>query len=209
MLAGKTFSILGDSYSTFRGFIPEGYDCYYPSPQSVSDVLAVEDTWWRKLIRLEGMELLVNNSYSGSTVCTQVREHHPASASFVARAECDFCDDGGNSPDYLFVFGSTNDSWIEREIGQVQFEGRTQKDLRKVLPAFCHVLERLGVKYPETRLVAVINTGLNPAIGEGLLLAAAHYGAIPIQLENIDKQNGHPTALGMGQIARQIGSKLK
>lgn len=209
MLSGKTFSILGDSYSTFRGFIPEGYDWYYPNPQSVSDVLAVEDTWWYQLSHCENMCLLVNNSYSGSTVCTRVREHHPASASFVARAEWDFGGGNGDAPDVLFVFGGTNDSWIQREIGQVQFEGRTQEDLEKVLPAFCHVLERLGRRYPETKLVAVINTELNPAIGEGFCLAAAHYGVTVIQLEDIHKENAHPTALGMRQIAQQIGAKLK
>ena len=42
-LAGYTFSMLGDSYSTFKGFIPEGYSCYYPKPDSVDDVLRVED----------------------------------------------------------------------------------------------------------------------------------------------------------------------
>lgn len=209
MLSGRTFSILGDSYSTFQGFIPKDYGCYYPNPQSVADVLAVEDTWWHKLIAHQGMRLLVNNSYSGSTVCTQVRENHPASASFAARTACSFRDSSGNDPDYLFVFGCTNDSWIEREVGQVQYEAWTGGDLRKVLPAYCFVLDRLRGTYPGTKIVAVINTDLNPAIAEGLLLAAAHYGATPIQLENIDKQNGHPTALGMSQIAEQIGSALK
>ena len=38
-----TVAILGDSYSTFRGFIPEERECYYPSPERVDDVLVVEE----------------------------------------------------------------------------------------------------------------------------------------------------------------------
>ena len=37
--------ILGDSYSTFRGHIPEGNSAYYPY-KDVDDVLQVEHTWW-------------------------------------------------------------------------------------------------------------------------------------------------------------------
>lgn len=43
-----TAAILGDSYSTFRGFIPEDRECYYPSPERVDDVLPVEHTWWNE-----------------------------------------------------------------------------------------------------------------------------------------------------------------
>lgn len=74
MLLGLTFSIIGDSYSTFKGFVPKEYDCYYPNPELVDDVIYVEDTWWGKLINHQGMRLLVNDSYSGATVCTCVRE---------------------------------------------------------------------------------------------------------------------------------------
>ena len=65
MLLNRTFSILGDSYSTFQGFIPEKNACYYPNKEKVDDVLCVTDTWWYKLAQNKGMRLLVNNSYSG------------------------------------------------------------------------------------------------------------------------------------------------
>ena len=42
----KTFSILGDSYSTFDGHIPEGNACwYFSTPQGENDVTYVEQTW--------------------------------------------------------------------------------------------------------------------------------------------------------------------
>ena len=45
----KTFSVLGDSYSTFEGYIPEGNAWWYSSsPQGPNDVVKVEDTWWHR-----------------------------------------------------------------------------------------------------------------------------------------------------------------
>lgn len=41
----KTVAILGDSYSTFDGYIPEGNACwYFTTPQGENDVVAVEQT---------------------------------------------------------------------------------------------------------------------------------------------------------------------
>ena len=42
----RTVAILGDSYSTFDGYIPEGNaSWYFTHPQGDNDVVRVEDTW--------------------------------------------------------------------------------------------------------------------------------------------------------------------
>ena len=82
---GKTLSILGDSYSTFAGYIPEGQATYYPRPEAVPDVLRVEDTWWHQLAASRGMRILANDSYSGSTVCADVRDGQPPESAFIVR----------------------------------------------------------------------------------------------------------------------------
>lgn len=208
-LSGKTFSILGDSYSTFRGFIPEGYQYYYPAPHNVEDVLRVEDTWWYQLAREETMRLLVNNSFSGSTVCTEVRQEQSPAASFAVRSrECPLAPNTTEAPDYILVFGCTNDYWLGRTLGQTQFRDWTSEDLRKVLNAYCYVLDQLAKRYPTATCVTVINDELCPAIKTGLQQAGAHYGSICVPLANIEKQNGHPTAAGMKQIAHQISACL-
>lgn len=209
ILSGRTVSILGDSYSTFKGFIPDGYSCYYPNPNNVTDVLCVEDTWWQKLIIDKGMRLLVNNSYSGATVCTHVRDTQPVSASFAERVMCSFRDVDDSDPDYIIVFGCTNDSWIDREIGELQYGNWSENDLRRVLPAYCYVLNVLLEKYPKSKIVSVINTKLNPGIADGMLEAGEHYDVTSVRLKDIDKQNGHPSALGMRQIADQICEALE
>ena len=40
----KKVSILGDSYSTFQGVNPEGYNPFYPNDRN--DVTEVSQTWW-------------------------------------------------------------------------------------------------------------------------------------------------------------------
>ena len=205
VLAGRNFGILGDSYSTFRGYIPEGQECYYPSA-NVKDVLQVEDTWWHQLMVRHGMKLPVNDSYSGATVCTHTRESQPFSSAFTQRAIKSFSAD--QKLDYIVVFGGTNDSWLKRTVGQPKFADWTEEDLFQVLPAYCFVLDHITRHNPHSKVIAVLNTGLDPVMHQGMLTAAAHYGVAPVVLENIDKQCGHPTALGMTQIANQIEAVL-
>lgn len=210
-LAGATFSILGDSYSTFQGHIPQGNACYYPRPESVDDVLRVEDTWWYQLMQRKAMRLLYNESYSGATVCTHVRDTQPPESSFTVRVKhlAAHTDENGKGPDYIFFFGCTNDNWLERAKGQVQFQNWTREDLNQVLPAYCYVLDTIRREHPQACVVCAINSGLDPVIAEGMHLAGEHYGASVVELTNIDKQHGHPSALGMRQIADQIEAALQ
>lgn len=206
----KTFSIIGDSYSTFSGFIPGGYATYYPQIENVPDVLCVEDTWWHLFLSRNNLKLLKNNSYSGSTVCTIVRPGLPESSSFVERVKLHFSSvsSGEIQPDYMFVFGATNDSWLLREPGVPQYGNWKDEDLEKVLPAYCFVLDYLRKENPDSCLVCVINTQLQPEIAEGLVQAAAHYGAVAVRLQEIDKSCKHPSKLGMKQICEQIENAI-
>jgi hypothetical protein len=48
----KKVSILGDSYSTFQGVNPEGYNPFYPNDRN--DVTEVSQTWWDLYIKGKG-----------------------------------------------------------------------------------------------------------------------------------------------------------
>ena len=63
----KKVSILGDSYSTFKGYNPEGYAPFYPDANN--DVKEVEQTWWSLYIQANGYQLEKNNSWGGTTIC--------------------------------------------------------------------------------------------------------------------------------------------
>ena len=69
----KKVSILGDSYSTFQGMNPEGYNPFYPDNNN--DVKEVSQTWWDLYIKAKGYELDKNDSWGGSTICGTPSPH--------------------------------------------------------------------------------------------------------------------------------------
>ncbi len=67
----QTVAVLGDSYSTFEGFIPKGYATWYSptTPPETTDVNKVEQTWWWQVIKEGDYKMGNINSYSGATIC--------------------------------------------------------------------------------------------------------------------------------------------
>ena len=110
-LSGKTISILGDSISTFRGISNDatntnstigGNAVWYPN----GDIDKSSETWWAQTAESTGMNLLVNNSWSGSRVlngsgaayqtrCTQLHDNTG--------------DNAGTNPDVIAVYIGIND----------------------------------------------------------------------------------------------------
>lgn len=64
-LAGTTFSILGDSISTYQGCNPVGYYAFFPENGEVTEV---EDTWWQRVADDLELTVYANGSSSGATV---------------------------------------------------------------------------------------------------------------------------------------------
>ena len=113
-LQGKTISILGDSYSTFIGWIPQGYAVWYNPSSPKTDVHQVEDTWWWQLCDKTGCTLLVNSSYSGSTIGnTGYKGADATHSSFITRMKKDMGQERliQAKPQLIFVFGGTKDCW--------------------------------------------------------------------------------------------------
>lgn len=210
----KNIMILGDSYSTFKGYIPEGYAAYYDPEQSKGiDVASVRDTWWYKLCEEENLNLILNNSWSGSTVCHTGYNNADCSktSSFIHRfrklkTEGFFYK---NKIDVLFIFGATNDSWANVPLGQVQFSDFEEENLFKVLPGICYLIKEAKESLPDTKIVYVINTDLKDEITNTVIEAAEHYGINYVRLDSITKINGHPTAKGMTEIKEQVASFIK
>ena len=82
----KNFMIIGDSYSTFKDYVPEGYALYYTGDGQCG-VSAVEETWWHKFRTETDTNLVLNDSWSGSTVCYTGRQspEYGYRSSFVNR----------------------------------------------------------------------------------------------------------------------------
>ena len=82
----KNVFIIGDSYSTYEGYIPEGYHFFYCDERPEAPfVKGVEKTWWNMLAKENGLNVVLNDSYSGSTICNTVREYLTVETSFISR----------------------------------------------------------------------------------------------------------------------------
>ncbi|MCQ2110975.1 MAG: SGNH/GDSL hydrolase family protein [Bacteroidaceae bacterium] len=198
---GKKVSILGDSYSTFRGHIPAGYAVWYP--MNGNDVTAVEQTWWYQFINDNGLQLEQNNSYSGSTVCnTGYNGEDYSDRSFYSRINY-----LGN-PDIILIFGCTNDSWAHSPIGEYQYSDWSKKDMYAFRPAAAYMLSNIKMLYPEAEIYYLLNSELDDAINESVNTVCAKYQIPVIALKNIDKQLGHPSQAGMKAISEQVAKAV-
>ena len=198
----ETVSILGDSYSTFEGFItPETNEPWYFREKDAkrTDVADVTQTWWWQVVKNGGYKLGVNNSYSGATICySGYHDGDYSSRSFITR-----CPMLGN-PDIILVFGATNDSWANAPIGDYKYKDWVRADLYTFRPALAKLLHDLAVRYPNVKVYFMLNTGLKEDINASVLTICKYYGVPVIQLKDIDKQNGHPTIKGMKSISAQV-----
>ena len=201
-----TAVILGDSYSTFLGYIPEGNAAWYSSrAQGPNDVVKVDDTWWRQFCSVAGYDLLLNESWSGSTICNTGYDGVPCPTwSFIARMKNIVA--GDSDPDLILICGGTNDSWADSPIGQLKFSGWTDEDLACYLPACCYMLDYLRREAPQAEIVCVINSELKPEITQGQIDACSHYGAHALVLKDIDKLWGHPSVAGMTAMCEQVNA---
>lgn len=192
---GMRVSILGDSYSTFRGFLtPESNATYYPS----LNVESVEQTWWGLFIKHNELILECNNSYSGSTIAMKSN----VTNSFVERSS--FL---GN-PDLILIFGGTNDSWQRIPLGIFQYSDWTDADLKHFRPAFAYMIDFLQRMYPKSKLVNIINTDLKSEYKRSMEAICRYYQVCNISLSGIEKQEGHPTKKGMYSICKQLNMSL-
>lgn len=201
----KSVSVLGDSYSTFEGSIPEGNAIWYfkQNNPNLTDVNRVEQTWWSLLIAEKGWRLEMNNSYSGSTICnTGYNKEDYSDRSFTKRM-----DNLGN-PDIILIFGATNDSWANSPIGDYKYEDITADDLWSFRPAMARMLAWMKERYAQAELYFLLNDGLKDDINASVKTICNHYGVKFIELQAIDKIAGHPSIKGMQQIADQVAHAI-
>ena len=127
-------SVLGDSISTYEGYIPQNYKVYYDEDmQKINGLTAVYDTWWVKGSQYLNAQLCVNNSFSGS----KVSGGFPGASSEKRASALHKID---QYPDVILVYMGTNDFGFG-----VPLEA-FEREYRKML-------ERLRSNYPSARIL--------------------------------------------------------
>lgn len=209
--SAKSVSILGDSYSTFQGYLQPDSNAvwYWDSPDAQNtDVHSVRETWWHQFIKKNDYRLCMNNSFSGSTICNSgYKRGNPDFAdytdrSFVTRMTHLGC------PDMIFIFGGTNDAWAGSPIGEYKYDGWTKEDLFSFRPALAKMLSFMIDRYLNVEIYFILNDGLQAEINESVKTICAHYQIPCVELNGIDKINGHPSVKGMNQICEQVEAFL-
>lgn len=211
--AQKKVSILGDSYSTFKGYIqPDVNEPWYPfnnkdkNGNYLNNVRTVEQTWWRVLLDNNKDKYILekNNSYSGATIsCHGYKDKSGKPEDYCYRSYNTRCVNLGN-PDIILIFGATNDSWAGAEIGEYQHDKFTKKDLWYFRPAMAQLLQNVKMYYPEAKIYFILNSELREEINESINTLCAAYDVPVIALHDIEKQAGHPSIKGMKAIAEQV-----
>ncbi len=196
---GKKVAIIGDSISTFNGYIPEGYEYFYPYP--TADLFDVNQTWWMQLINHLGAGLFVNNSYSGSCVSTGSSGTNTDSrlASTVINSEC---------PDVIIIYMGSNDC-ASSFVNLADFRSQYKVMLDK-LKKLCPKAEIILCTLPISKLYKTENkTSYNQVITS----YATNYNLKLVDLGNIDISNNlvdsaHPNRSGHTIIEKAIYESL-
>ena len=108
--APKRVSVIGDSISTYRGYIPYGYGAHYPTTDG--DLNLVGQTYWYRLIydHMQNARLERNIAMSATAVARTTNTAYESKTWFGY----DYCarfiaQNGVGNPDIVIIHGGTND----------------------------------------------------------------------------------------------------
>lgn len=209
-LEGKTFSILGDSISTYRNIsnragsrwsnttISRGPAWYSDLKPKLQDT----DTWWMQLADDLKLRLLVNNSWSGSTYYqTRVKTKGAYYDRCVQLHDNTGINDGAE-PDIIFVYLGANDfTYYPDTLGTADIDYDslfppsengvlTWRTPLSTLEAAAVVLYRIRARYPmaEVYVLEMMYRGdltesseeIFRQFNRDLETVAEHFGAVPI-----------------------------
>ena len=166
---GKVISIMGDSISTFAGYIPvaDGYNrehlSRYPQDNLLTDV---NETWWMQVVDQLDAKLGINESWRGSTLSGAVPVTTGDTGENAAMSNLIRIQNMGSNgtPDVILLYGGTNDLAHVSKVGTFDpAAAPTQVDLTtkkwdNLADGFVHTLLRMRHYYPDATIVALLPT---------------------------------------------------
>ena len=141
----QTFSILGDSISTFSGKIVPGNVTYYNGNNA--GVSHANETWWMRTANECGLVLNTNNSWSGSKISTG----DPSNNGVLRSTSLD----NGTDPDIIFVFMGINDFNDEIPLGDYDGRGVIPEDTTTFRGAYANMLLKIQKRYKYSKIYSL------------------------------------------------------
>lgn len=214
----KRVSVIGDSISTFRGYLANStYRTHYPAADGT--VTMVSQTYWYKLIYnyMSDAVFDTNISFSGSAVTKTTKASSADQPWFGHDFNARYLECGGvGRPDIVLIHGGTNDHGhnvdnlapnypmrsetmpSREQMNAVYSVADRAKGFEEIaaLPdttfceAYCKLLRLLKNQYPSVKIVCI--TGdyyYTSAIPDAIIDMANHYGARPVDLYAVNGFN--------------------
>lgn len=198
---GKKIALIGDSISTYEGYIPEGYSCFYPYP--TADVNDVNQTWWMEVVNKIGAGMFINNSYSGSCVGTDI------SSSSKNDTRLSKLVINNIKPDVIIIYMGSNDC------------ASSYVSLSAYTSSYKIMIEKLQVLCPESEIVLCtmptsnLYTNANKELYNKVILDYAdEFSLNVIDFASVDitphlVDSAHPNKEGMMKIAEKAIADLQ
>lgn len=197
----RTFSVLGDSWSAFEGFVyPLTNSNYYPHANN--DVSSAKEMWWHLLAKNTGMVIDKVAAYNGSPICYDglgEGDEDARDKCFISRRF-----DVG-TPDVLFIQGGTNDSTAQAALGEYMYSGWTDDDLKSFRPAVAFLIDYYQTLNPSMKIVFLMESGMGQEYKDSITTICAYYNVQVATLSSITRQEYHPSVEGMIQVASIVG----
>ncbi len=154
---GLSLSILGDSLSTYEGWIPNECTNFFPMNGELTDV---SETWWMKVLTATGMELCANNSSAGCTCAGDSLETGEVRYGCSTDRISLLTGSQGKMPDIIIVFMGTNDLLKGVPLGDNDGTGLVKEGkVDNFSDAYTLILDKLASEYP---MAQVYCCGLHP-----------------------------------------------
>lgn len=232
--AGKVFSVMGDSISTFAGYIPvaDGFNREHLPRYPQDDLLTdVNETWWMQVVAELNGKLGINDSWRGATVSgghpvTTGDTGENAAMSNLTRIQ----NLGSNgTPDVIMFYGGTNDLAHVEKVGAFDPNtAPTQVNLTitkwdNLVEAYAHTLLRMRYYYPDAVILAMLPTYTQSYYSDDKLAQAneelakvcEHYGVPYVDLRDSGVKPEHlpdgihPGEEGMDLITAAVVEALE
>ncbi len=229
-IEGKVISILGDSISTYEGYIPaaDGFNLEHVARYPQSNLLTdVNETWWMQVVTKLNAKLGVNESWRsteiGNIYDVEVNSGYEGTKACMASLTRIQNLGSNGTPDIILFYGGTNDITQRRIVGDFSTETAplhvdlTSVKWDTVAEAYVTAIMRMQYYYPDAQIIAMLPTytsnNTNSVIEKYNTVFAnicKHYKIPYIDLRNCGittshlPDGTHPNAEGMDYITNAV-----